>query len=99
MLEKHHNIVMFERTLKRRLNDYGCARRSDVDDDLRRRVRDLILLEIGNGPDSLNGYRTMWHVPCTKEPGTKNFKGSGSSRCGKKKAYVFETENVYFARS
>ena len=53
---------MSERTLKRRLNDYGCARRSDVDDDLRRLVRDLILLEIGNGPDSLNGYRTMWHI-------------------------------------
>ena len=53
---------MSERTLKCRLNDYGCARRSHVDDDLGRRVRDLILLEIGNGPDSLNGNRTMWHI-------------------------------------
>jgi hypothetical protein len=62
MLEKHHNIAMNERTLKRRLKDYGCSRRHEVDDQLRRRVRDIILLEIRNGPDSLNGYRTMWHI-------------------------------------
>ena len=62
MLEKHHNVVMTERTLKRRLSDYGCARHSEIDDDFRRWVKDLILLEIRNGPDSLNGYRTMWHI-------------------------------------
>ncbi len=62
MLEKHHNVVMTERTLKCWLSDYGCARRSEIDNNFRRRVKDLILLEIRNGPDSLNGYRTMWHI-------------------------------------
>ncbi len=62
MLEKHHNIVINQRTLKRRLKDYGLSRRHEVDDELRRWVRDIILLEIKNGPDSLNGYRTMWHI-------------------------------------
>ena len=62
MLEKHHNIVINERSLKSRLKDYGLSRRHEVDDKLRRRIRDIILLEIKNGPDSLNGYRTMWHI-------------------------------------
>ena len=31
-------------------------------DDLVQRLRDLILLEICTGPDSLGDYRTMWHV-------------------------------------
>ena len=46
MLEKYHNIVMNIRTLKRRLKDYGCARRTTVDNELRRRVREVILSEI-----------------------------------------------------
>ena len=62
MLEKHHNIDMNERTLKRRLKDYGCSRRGEVDNELETRVRNIIVDEIGNGPDSLNGYRTMWHI-------------------------------------
>ena len=62
MLGKHHGVDMNERTLKRRLKDYGLRRRDAVDDDLVQRVRDLILLEICTGPDSLSGYRTMWHV-------------------------------------
>ncbi|KAJ7377972.1 hypothetical protein OS493_025288 [Desmophyllum pertusum] len=49
-------------TLKRRLKDYGLKRREIVDEELKERVRDLILQEICTGPDSLNGYRTMWHV-------------------------------------
>ena len=62
LLEKQHNIVMNQRTLKRRLKDYGFTRREEIDDELKRRVRNLILLEISRGPDSLNGYRTMWHI-------------------------------------
>ena len=62
MLEKQHNITMNQRTLKRRLKDYGLKRREKVDEELKERVRDLILQEICTGPDSLNGYRTMWHV-------------------------------------
>lgn len=63
MLEKQHNIIMNQRTLiKRRLKDYGLKRREIVDEELKERVRDLILQEICTGPDSLNGYRTMWHV-------------------------------------
>ena len=62
MLEKHHNIVINERTLKHRLKDYGLSRRLEVDDKLRRRVRNPNSLEIKNGPDSVNGYRTMWHI-------------------------------------
>ena len=56
MLEKHHNIAMNERTLKRRLKNYGCSRRHEVDNQLRRRVRDIILLEIRNGPSAFFNY-------------------------------------------
>ena len=62
MLEKQHNIIMNQRTLKRRLKDYGLKRRETVDEELKERVRDLIVQEICTGPDSLSGYRTMWHV-------------------------------------
>ena len=62
MLGKHHGIDINERTLKRRLKDYGLRKRDAVNADLVERVRDLILLEICTGPDSLSGYRTMWHV-------------------------------------
>ena len=62
MFGTHHGIDMNERTLKRRLKDYGLKRLDAVNDDLVQRVRDLILLEICTGPDSLSGYRTMWHV-------------------------------------
>jgi len=48
--------------LKRRLKDYGLRKRDTVNDDLVECIRDLILLEICTGPDSLSGYRTMWHV-------------------------------------
>lgn len=40
----------------------GLQRRETVDEELKERVRDIILQEICTGPDSLNGYRTMWHV-------------------------------------
>ena len=62
MLEKQHNIIMNQRTLKRRLKDYGLKRRETFDDEHKQRLRDLILQEICTSPDSLNGYRTMWHV-------------------------------------
>ena len=62
MLEKQHNIIMNQRTLKRRLKDYGLKRRETFDDEHKQRLRDLILQEICTCPDSLNGYRTMWNV-------------------------------------
>ena len=62
MLEKQHNVIMNQRTLKRRLKDYGLKRRETVDEELKERVRDLIVQEICTGPDSLSGYRTMWHA-------------------------------------
>ena len=39
-----------------------------MNDDLVKRVRALILLEICIGPDSLStsGYRTMWHILCLR---------------------------------
>jgi len=46
MLGKHHGIDINERTLKRRLKDYGLRKRDTVNDDLVERIRDLILLEI-----------------------------------------------------
>ena len=53
---------MNERTLKRRLKDYGLRRRDAVDDELVERVKDLIMLEICTRPNTLSGFRTMWHV-------------------------------------
>ncbi|XP_022788931.1 uncharacterized protein LOC111328710 [Stylophora pistillata] len=53
---------MNQRSLKRRLKDYEINRRETVDEELKERVRDLILQEICTGPNSLNVYRTMWHV-------------------------------------
>lgn len=47
---------------KRDVGTLGLYRRETVDEELKERVRDLILQEICTGPDSLNGYRTMWHV-------------------------------------
>ena len=46
MLEKQHNIIMNQRTLKRRLKDYGLKRRETLDDEHKQRLRDLILQEI-----------------------------------------------------
>ena len=62
MLGKHHHLDMNERTLKQRLKNCGLRRRNGVDDELVERVKDLIMLEICTGPNSLSGYRTMWHV-------------------------------------
>ena len=55
MLEKQHNIIMNQRTLKRRLKVYGLKRRETFDDEHKQRLRDLILQEICTGPDNLNG--------------------------------------------
>ena len=68
MLEKQHNITMNQRTLKRQLEDYLLKRREKVGEELKEHVRDLILQEICTGPDSLNGYRTMWHY-CVSDSG------------------------------
>ena len=48
--------------MKQSLKDYGLRRRDAVDDELVERVKDLIMLEICTCPNSLSGYRTMWHV-------------------------------------
>lgn len=61
-LEKYHNIRLSERTLKRKLKDFGLKRRELVDEDVERRARDVIMEELSAGPDRLNGYRTMWHI-------------------------------------
>lgn len=52
ILGKHQHIDINERTLKRRLNDYGLRRRDVVNDDLVERVRDLIKPEICTGPST-----------------------------------------------
>ena len=62
MLEKHHNICMSQTSLKRRLKDYNLTRRKELDNEYLDHVRYMISMEIENGPDSLNGYRTMWHI-------------------------------------
>lgn len=62
MLERHHNLSMNQQTLKRRLKDFGLTRREMVDEELKERVKEIILQEICTSPDSLNGYRTMWHT-------------------------------------
>jgi hypothetical protein len=48
MLEKHHNICMSERTLKRRLKDYGLIRRKELDNEYLDHVKYIISLEIQN---------------------------------------------------
>ena len=54
MLAKYHHLDMNECTLKRRLKDYGLRRRDAVDDELVERVKDLIMLEICSGPNTLS---------------------------------------------
>lgn len=61
MLQKHHQITIHERTLKRRLQTYGLKRRQGNDNELLDHAREMILREIRLGPDRL-GYRTMWHI-------------------------------------
>ena len=66
MLEQHHNLSMNQRTLKRRLKDFRLTRCEMVDEELRECIKEIILLEICTSPDSLNGYRTMWHTLCLR---------------------------------
>ena len=61
-LEKYHNIRLSERTLKRRLKDFGLKRRETVDENIENMARNIITDEISAGPDRLNGYRSMWHI-------------------------------------
>ena len=37
-----------------------------VDEELEECVKEIILQEICISPDSLNGYRTMWHTLCLR---------------------------------
>ena len=37
-----------------------------VDEELEERVKEIILEEIFTSPDSLNGYRTVWHTLCLR---------------------------------
>lgn len=62
MLEKYHGIEISTRTLRRRLQDYGLKHHQRLDDHDLEYVKTVIEREIANGPDSLNGYRTMWHI-------------------------------------
>ena len=62
LLEKYHGIRLSERTLKRKLKDFGLKRREPVDENIERRVRNIIMEELSAGPDRLNGYHSMWHI-------------------------------------
>ena len=62
IFEKYHNIRTSQTTLKRRLKDYNHTSRKELDNEYLEHVRHMISLEIENSPDSLNGYRTMWHI-------------------------------------
>ena len=62
LLAKYHDIRLSERTLKRKLKDFGLKRREHVDENLEIRVRNIITEELSAGPDRLNGYRSMWHI-------------------------------------
>ena len=50
------------RTLKRRLRDFGLRRNGNINDDLERRIRQIIENEISNGSGASLGYRSMWHL-------------------------------------
>ena len=58
-LEKHHDVKMSIRTLKRRIKSYGLRRRQpDYDlDSVHAAIQDLI-----DGPGSMQGYRSIWHM-------------------------------------
>ena len=58
-LQKRHGIVISERTLRNRLNEYGLRRRSPNFDinNVRQVMHDLL-----NGPGNMGGYRSMWHA-------------------------------------
>ena len=60
-LLNYHDIVMSLRTLKRRLRDFGLRRNGNINDDLERRIRQIIENEISNGSGASLGYRSMWH--------------------------------------
>ena len=62
LLAKYHDLRLSERTLKRKLKDFGLKRREHVDENLEIRVRNIITEELSAGPDRLNGYRSMWHI-------------------------------------
>ena len=58
-LSKFHGISMCARTLKNRLKMLGLGRKStDFNEE---EVRSRILREI-DGPGSMSGYRSMWHI-------------------------------------
>ena len=63
-LKKRHGIVISERTLRNRLNEYGLRRRSPSSDinDVRKAMHELL-----NGPGNMGGYRSMWHALRTQE--------------------------------
>ena len=58
-LKNRHGIVISERTLRNRLNEYGLRRRSPSSDinDVRKAMHELL-----NGPGNMGGYRSMWHA-------------------------------------
>eukprot|EP00794_Sanderia_malayensis_P001193 gene1193-564_t len=58
-LQRHHNICISLRTLKRRLNELGLSKRK-LPQESDETVRSIIEREI-QGPGNLKGYRGMWH--------------------------------------
>ena len=59
LLEKYHDVRLSERTLKWKLKDFGLKRCEPVDENIKRRVRNIIMEELSAGPDRLNRYRSM----------------------------------------
>ena len=61
-LSNYHGIEMSLRTLKRRLQDFGLRRNSNVNENDELRIREVIENEISNGSGASLGYRSIWHV-------------------------------------
>ena len=73
-LKKRHGIVISERTLRNRLNEYGLRRRSPSFDinDVRRAMHELL-----NGPGNMGGGGVPLHVACPS-----NARVTSSETCG-----------------
>lgn len=59
-LKNYHQIIISERNLKYNLKSYGLKRKGYFSNSLKNKVDAVIINEI-KGPDSLKGYRAMWH--------------------------------------
>lgn len=60
-LVKYHNHHISYSTLLRRLRQYGLSRQKQPSEEVLNEVRKRIK-EIIDGPESMGGYRTVWHT-------------------------------------